>query len=577
MANAVETPSQNNLMTEGSIVKSLLLFALPLIFGNLLQQLYNTADSIIVGNFVGANALAAVGSSGSPIYLLIGFSQGLAVGAGVVVSQFLGAKDHREAQEAVHTSLAIAVIMGLLLTVGGIACGRALLVAMNTPAEVLGDAVTYIRIYFGGVLFSVVYNMTAGILNAAGNSRRSLIYLAWASVTNIVLDLVFIVIFRMGVAGAAIATDISQLVSCVLSLRFLIKSTDDCRVIPREIRLHKKMAARIIRVGLPTGIQNMVISFSNVLVQASVNSYGAAAMAGFAAYMKIDGFNILPVSSISMAATTFVGQNYGAGRLDRVKKGTWVTLAVGVVYTLITGTLLLLGQNAILHLFTQDEAVVTFGAAAMRWFCPFYFLLSILHGLAGAVRGTGASVPPMVVLLVSLCLFRIVWIQWVLPLFSGIEGVFILYPVSWALGAGLMILYVQVAVCVAVFVEIVFEVVVDGFDGLGGAEQRLRVPAVRFHGFYDLLPDEVFKGFLAAPVSGLLGERLPDEKRLFALHDLNKPLAGRQLHGRFCADRLCHASLSPFTTVLNGLPVNARGTNPYRFTQSVFTIWTQRE
>ena len=290
MANAVETPSQNNLMTEGSIVKSLLLFALPLIFGNLLQQLYNTADSIIVGNFVGANALAAVGSSGSPIYLLIGFSQGLAVGAGVVVSQFLGAKDHREAQEAVHTSLAIAVIMGLLLTVGGIACGRALLVAMNTPAEVLGDAVTYIRIYFGGVLFSVVYNMTAGILNAAGNSRRSLIYLAWASVTNIVLDLVFIVIFRMGVAGAAIATDISQLVSCVLSLRFLIKSTDDCRVIPREIRLHKKMAARIIRVGLPTGIQNMVISFSNVLVQASVNSYGAAAMAGFAAYMKIDGF-----------------------------------------------------------------------------------------------------------------------------------------------------------------------------------------------------------------------------------------------------------------------------------------------
>ena len=203
MANAVETPSQNNLMTEGSIVKSLLLFALPLIFGNLLQQLYNTADSIIVGNFVGANALAAVGSSGSPIYLLIGFSQGLAVGAGVVVSQFLGAKDHREAQEAVHTSLAIAVIMGLLLTVGGIACGRALLVAMNTPAEVLGDAVIYIRIYFGGVLFSVVYNMTAGILNAAGNSRRSLIYLAWASVTNIVLDLVFIVIFRMGVAGAA--------------------------------------------------------------------------------------------------------------------------------------------------------------------------------------------------------------------------------------------------------------------------------------------------------------------------------------------------------------------------------------
>lgn len=340
-----------------------------------------------------------------------------------------------------HTSLAIAVIMGLLLTVGGIACGRALLVAMNTPAEVLGDAVIYIRIYFGGVLFSVVYNMTAGILNAAGNSRRSLIYLAWASVTNIVLDLVFIVIFRMGVAGAAIATDISQLVSCILSLRFLMRVEDDYRVTLRKIRPDAKMSARIIRVGLPTGIQNMVISFSNVLVQSSVNGYGAVAMAGFAAYMKIDGFNILPVSSISMAATTFVGQNYGAGRLDRVKKGTWVTLTMGLVYTLATGALLLLGQDAIMHLFTNDETVVFFGEAAMHWFCPFYFLLSILHGLAGAVRGTGASVPPMVVLLVSLCLFRIVWIQWVLPLFSGIEGVFILYPVSWALGAGLMILY----------------------------------------------------------------------------------------------------------------------------------------
>ena len=441
MANAVKTPSQNNLMTEGSIVKSLLLFALPLIFGNLLQQLYNTADSIIVGNFVGANALAAVGSSGSPIYLLIGFSQGLAVGAGVVVSQFLGAKDHREAQEAVHTSLAIAVIMGLLLTVGGIACGRALLVAMNTPAEVLGDAVTYIRIYFGGVLFSVVYNMTAGILNAAGNSRRSLIYLAWASVTNIVLDLVFIVIFRMGVAGAAIATDISQLVSCVLSLRFLIKSTDDCRVIPREIRLHKKMAARIIRVGLPTGIQNMVISLSNVLVQVSVNGYGAAAMAGFAAYMKVDGFNILPVLSFSMAATTFVGQNFGAGKIDRVKKGTFVTLGMCIVYTILTGILLLAFQDSIMHLFTGDETVIAYGKICMLYFCPFYWMLGILQGLAGTVRGTGKSVPPMVVLLISLCLFRIVWIQFALPLFAGIEGVLLVYPVSWAVGAVLMVLY----------------------------------------------------------------------------------------------------------------------------------------
>ena len=441
VATKIAASPQPRRMTEGSIAKSLLLFAVPLILGNLLQQLYNTADSIIVGNFVGANALAAVGSSGSPIYMLIGFSQGVAVGAGVVVAQYLGAKDRVDTQLAVHTALAISVVMGLILTIGGVACGRVLLEWMNTPAEVLEDAVTYIRIYFGGVLFSVVYNMIAGILNAAGNSRRSLVYLAYASLTNILLDLVFIVGLKMGVAGAAIATDISQLVSCLLSLRFLLRVEDDYRVRLRDIRLHGRMALRIIRVGLPTGIQNMVISFSNVLVQASVNSYGAAAMAGFAAYMKVDGFNILPVSSISMAATTFVGQNYGAGRLDRVRKSVWVTVALGVCYTLTTGALLLLGQDPIMRLFTTDEAVIAFGCSAMRWFCPFYFLLSILHGLAGAVRGTGASVPPMVVLLVSLCLFRILWIQWILPLFGTYEGVMMVYPVSWALGAVLMILY----------------------------------------------------------------------------------------------------------------------------------------
>ena len=399
---------KTRLMTEDGIFKNLLLFAVPLILGNLLQQLYNTADSIIVGNFLGSNALAAVGSSGSPIFLLIGFSQGVAVGAGVVVAQYLGAKDREDAQIAVHTSLAIAAILGVVLTVGGILVCRSLLVWMN---------------------------------NAAGNSQRSLIYLGCASITNIILDLVLIAGLRMGVEGAAIATDISQLVSCILSLRFLMRVEDDYRVTPRKIRPDAKMSARIIRVGLPTGIQNMVISFSNVLVQSSVNGYGAVAMAGFAAYMKIDGFNILPVMSFSMAATTFVGQNFGAGKLDRVKRSLWVTLAMSVGYTLFTGALLLVFRYPILHLFTQDDTVVEFGVAAMKYFCPFYFLLAILHSLAGAVRGTGKSVPPMVVLLLSLCLFRVAWIQFILPFFHSIEGVFVLYPVSWGLGAVLMVLY----------------------------------------------------------------------------------------------------------------------------------------
>ena len=437
----LEEKKKSRLMTEGSIWKSILLFSVPLILGNMLQQLYNTADSIIVGNFVGSNALAAVGSSGSPIFLLIGFSQGIAVGAGVVVAQYLGAKDREDAQRAVHTALALAVLLGLILTIGGILVSRALLTAMDTPAEVLEDAVTYIQIYFGGVLFSVVYNMAAGILNAAGNSQRSLLYLGIASGTNILLDLVLIAGLRMGVAGAAIATDISQLVSCVLALRFLMRVQDDYRVTAREIRVHGKMAVRIIKVGLPTGIQNMVISLSNILVQASVNGYGAAAMAGFAAYMKVDGFNILPIMSFSMAATTFVGQNFGAGKLDRVKKSLWVTLGMGVIYTILTGVLLLAFQDPIMHLFTHEEDVVAFGCTAMHYFCPFYWELSILHGLAGTVRGTGKTIPPMVVLLVSLCVFRIGWIQWVLPFFSSIDGIFLLYPVSWGLGALMMVGY----------------------------------------------------------------------------------------------------------------------------------------
>lgn len=437
----MESNNKTELMTEGGIAKKIFFFSVPLILGNLLQQLYNTADSVIVGNFVGSNALAAVGSSTSIICLLIAFAQGVAVGAGVIVAQHLGAKEKQGVEDAVHTALALSAILGVIITAGGVCFSHVLLRWMHTPAEVFDDSALYLQLYFGGLIFSVLYNMAAGILNAAGNSRRSLLYLAIASVTNIVLDLVLIAGFHMGVAGAAVATDISQLVSCVLALRFLGRVHADYRVSIKKIRVQKKMAARIIKIGLPTGIQNMVISFSNVLVQSSVNGFGAAAMAGFGAYMKIDGFNILPVMSFSMAVTTFTGQNYGAGKIDRVKKGMWVTLAMGFAYTILTGILLLTFADPLMRMFTKDAEVIVFGKLAMHYFCPFYFLLSILHGLAGTVRGTGKSVPPMVILLTSLCLFRIIWIQFILPLFGAIDGVFVLYPVSWAFGTVLMILY----------------------------------------------------------------------------------------------------------------------------------------
>lgn len=430
-------------MTEGNIWKLLIIFSIPLILGNLLQQMYNTADSIIVGNFVGSNGLAAVGSDTALINLIIAFSQGAAVGAGVIVSQSLGARDKQKIKLAVHTAMCIAIILGVILSAIGVILSRDLLVWMKTPKSVLKDSVLYLQIYCGGLIFNVIYNMATGILNAAGNSKRPLIYLAIASVTNIILDLVFIKALKWGVKGAAIATDISQALSCVLAVGYLLRVNSDYKLIIKELKIHGNTAKQIIRVGLPTAIQNMVISFSNVLVQSSVNSYGATAMAGYAAYLKIDGFNILPVLSISMAVTTFTGQNVGAKKPDRVKKGMWNALIMGVIYTVIIGVVLLLTSHTVLGLFTKDNDVITYGQLAMKYFCPFYFLLGILNILAGTVRGAGKGVPPMLILLFSMCIFRILWIKIALPFYSTIDGVFILYPISWLVGMILMIIYTK--------------------------------------------------------------------------------------------------------------------------------------
>ena len=430
-------------MTDGNIWKLLIIFSIPLILGNLLQQMYNTADSIIVGNFVGSNGLAAVGSGTALINLIIAFSQGAAVGAGVIVSQNLGARDKQKTKLAVHTAMCIAIILGVILSAIGVIFSRDLLVWMKTPKSVLKDSMLYLQIYCGGLIFNVIYNMATGILNAAGNSKRPLIYLAIASVTNIILDLVFIKALKWGVKGAAIATDISQALSCVLAVGYLLRVNSDYKLIVKELKIHGNTAKQIIRVGLPTAIQNMVISFSNVLVQSSVNSYGATAMAGYAAYLKIDGFNILPVLSISMAVTTFTGQNVGAKKPDRIKKGMWNALIMGVVYTVIIGVVILLTSHTVLGLFTKDNEVITYGQLAMKYFCPFYFLLGILNILAGTVRGAGKGVPPMLILLFSMCIFRILWIKIALPFYSTIDGVFILYPISWFVGMVLMIIYTK--------------------------------------------------------------------------------------------------------------------------------------
>ncbi|WP_177917438.1 MATE family efflux transporter [uncultured Eubacterium sp.] len=430
-------------MTEGNIWKLLIVFALPLILGNLLQQMYNTADSIIVGNYIGSNGLAAVGSGSSLLMLIISFSQGAAVGAGVIVSQSIGAKRSDIIKKSVHTAMCISVILGLVLSVIGVIFSSQLIEWMRTPEDVLEDSISYFRLYCVGLIFNVIYNMATGILNAAGNSKKPLQYLAIASVTNIVLDLVFIKVFKMGIEGAAIATDISQALSGVLAVGYLLRVKSDYKINIKELKIDKAIAKEIIRIGLPTAIQNAVISFSNVLVQSSVNDYGSIAMAGYTAYLKIDGFNILPVLSISMAVTTFTGQNVGAKNLKRVKKGMYDALIMCTIYTVLTGVFLLSLSHQILSLFTNDSAVIEYGQLAMKYFCPFYFLLGILNTLAGTVRGAGKGVPPMLILLFSMCIFRIFWIKLALPFFSTIDGIFMLYPISWLVGMIMMIIYTR--------------------------------------------------------------------------------------------------------------------------------------
>ncbi len=428
-------------MTSGSIPRAILLYSIPLIIGNFLQQLYNTMDSLIVGNFVGREALAAVGSSGSLTFLLISFCIGASSGAGILISRYYGGKDYEDLETAVHTTIALSIVLGAVITVAGLLLTPLLIRFVGTTPEVTPSAILYLRIYFVGVIFNAIYNMASGILNAVGDSRRSLRYLAIASITNIVLDILFVAVLHFGIAGAALATVISQLVSVVAILSFLIRTGQPYRVQLKRIRMERKMTVSILKLGIPTAIQNAVIAFSNMLIQAGVNSFGTSAMAGFTAYMKVDGFNILPIMSFSLAATTFTGQNIGAGQYDRVKKGMFTVVAMGLVYTLCMTAVMLSFATPIIRMFTRDPEVVEFGVMALWSLAPYYCLLSLIHDLAGVVRGSGKTLQPMLIILFSLCLCRIGWIKLAAPLFDSIQGVYLTYPVSFAVGALLMCLY----------------------------------------------------------------------------------------------------------------------------------------
>lgn len=425
------TGKKTMLMTEGVIWKQFLLFSVPLLIGNLFQQLYNTVDSVVVGNFIGSEALAAVGSSNSLINLIIGMFLGIATGAGVIISQYYGAGDEQKLSWAVHTCIALSLIGGVALSILGVLASPLILKWMGTPEDVMEGSVVYLRIFFSGSLFNLVYNMTAGVLRAVGDSRRPLYYLAVSSAVNVVLDLVFVVGFQMGIAGAAWATIIAQAVSALLALVALMRTQDIYRVDLKKLKIDVRMMKRILAIGIPSGIQQSIISLSNVIVQSNINIYGSAAMAGYGASSKIDGFVTLPLQSFCIAATTFTGQNIGAKKKKRVIQGIFQGIAISLIYTLILSPILLWRSEDVLRIFGSDPAVLEYGKISMTILIPLYSVLSIHQILMGTLRGAGKTMVTMMIGLGNMCVLRMIYINGIVPFFHSFEAVMLCYPITW--------------------------------------------------------------------------------------------------------------------------------------------------
>lgn len=436
-----EKSKNRGLMTEGVIWKEILLFSIPLLLGNLFQQLYNAVDSVVVGNYIGAQALAAVGSSAPVINLLVSFFMGLAVGAGVIISRYFGARKKEELHIAVHTSLALTFAAGLVMTLIGVLISPYVLQWVGTPSDVMDSSVLYLRIYFLGILSVMVYNMGSGILRAVGDSRNPLYFLIVSSVTNIILDMLFVIVFHMGIAGVGWATLIAQTISAVLTMLLLMRTKEEYQVKLKHIRFHKHMLYEIVRLGLPSGLQNAIVSFSNVIVQSNINTFGSLAMAGCGSYTKIDGFAILPVMSYSMALTTFTGQNMGAKKYDRVKQGAKTGILMSVITIVcISALLLILGPN-VLAIFSSDPTVINYGLYMMHVLAPGYIFLAISHAFNGIIRGAGITTVPMIVMVTCWCGLRMAWILTSVPLFHDIGVVFMGWPLTWVASALWLFLY----------------------------------------------------------------------------------------------------------------------------------------
>lgn len=442
MSGVTKEVNRENQITEGVIWKQLLLFFFPILFGTFFQQLYNAVDAVIVGQFVGKEALSAVGGgTGTVINLLVGFFIGLSSGATVIISQYYGAKRGEMVSYAVHTAIAFSLIGGLVMMLIGIPLSPRILKAMNTPAEVLEPAILYIRIYFAGIIGNLIYNIGSGILRAIGDSRRPLYFLIAGCLTNILLDLFFVAVLRMGVAGAAWATICSQLLSAALVILVLMRTKDMHRLELRKIGLDRRMFRRIIRIGFPAGLQSVLYSLSNIIIQTAINGEGTDTVAAWTVYGKLDVVFWMCVSAFGISITTFVGQNYGADKLQRVRKGVRTCLGMTLAATVLISTILYLSCGGIYRLFSSDEEVLRIGVHITRYLVPTYVTYLCIEILSGALRGAGDVWIPTLICLTGICAVRVFWILVAVPLWPGIDTIIFSYPLTWVITTILFLLY----------------------------------------------------------------------------------------------------------------------------------------
>lgn len=441
-SNAIKTQNNHTKdMTAGNPYSLMLGFALPIFLSQVFQQLYNTADAFIVGRFLGTNALAAVTSSGTLIFLLISFFMGTAMGGGVVISRYFGAGDKEQVSRGVHTIMAFGIVSGVILTVVGVAFTPTFLVWMQTDPEVMPEAVEYFRYYFLGALAMVMYNICRSIMNALGDSRRPLYYLIFSSLLNVVLDLLFIAVFRWGVWAAAVATVISQAASVVFCMIHLLQKGNIFTVEINKIRFHRDMLLEIVRYGLPSGVQNSVIALANVIVQSQINSFGKLAMAAYGTHAKIEGFAFLPITSFNMASTTFISQNLGARQYERAKKGARFSILSAVLMAEAIGVCYYLFAPQLIGLFDQTSGVISFGVQQARTVALFYFLLAFSHSIAAVCRGAGKAFVPMCIMLSVWCVIRIAYIAAIMHWIGEIRYIYWAYPLTWTISSVIYLIY----------------------------------------------------------------------------------------------------------------------------------------